>query len=224
MYIDFDQDFTGMLLLEIDKQNRCYKEIFFKQCNNANTSELRDILYNNIVSLDCDCNNMIVGFNCRTYDLRNRLPSLLESACISTDNINDISININKRVRDLMDICIKRNISVKGDNKKEGVPWMTGLFTVVDNMIGYFDGNADKELEKKYRKALDRFRVSFWEAPTLWNADIKKEYTGKNMHKLKNEADVRALPLLEDALGFLYSERMEDDDYKNEGNYKKEMI
>ena len=105
-----------MLLLEIDKQNKCYKEIFFKQCDNIHISDLRDTLYNNVVSLDC--NNMVIGFNCRSYDLGTRLPTLLDSACISIDNIVDITNNIKTRNRDLMDICVKRGISIKSDSNE----------------------------------------------------------------------------------------------------------
>ena len=221
IYIDIDSEIMGMLCLEVNTEKREWKEKYFYQSNMYYDSKLSRILYSDV--LNPRDPTLIVTFNGRKHDLGSRFNTFLEQCRILTEHSHKYKSKMLNRDRDLIDLCLKRGINIKSENKDNGKEkvigeiWESGLWSTTDRLIGYFEskenGGADRKLEEKYRRARQNYYIAFTEAPTLWDYDIKRGYTDKNRYKWKNEADVRALPLLEESLELLYVPRTEEDKY-----------
>lgn len=216
IYLDIDKEIVGILSLDIDKEKREWRENYFFQSEMFYNADLWRKLFDDIIK-PCK-QNLVVTFNGRAYDFGYRLATFFEQVHIIMDDtlISDLL----NRDRDLIDICQKRCINIeKGKERKMGEIWESGLWSTVDRLIGYFEskenGGADRKLEGKYRRSRQNYHIAFSEAPTLWKCDINRKYTDRNRYKWKNEADVRALPLLEEALGLLYEPRIEEDNYRH---------
>lgn len=217
IYLDIDTEIVGMLSLDIDKEKREWHENYFYQSEMFCNTELWRKLCDDIIK---PCKpNLVVTFNGRAYDFGDRLATFFEQVHIIMDDV--LISDLLNRDRDLIDICKKRCINIKSDKKEKimGDIWESGLWSTVDRSIGYFEskenGGADRKLEEKYRRARQNYHIAFSEAPTLWSYDINRKYTDRNRYKWKNEADVRALPLLEEALGLLYELRIDEDNYRH---------
>lgn len=220
VYIDVDKVWSGVLWLEISKEPKTIHEIRFCQFLNSSSqyyySDIHKVFANDILN-SCDKeqykNDMIVTWRGREYDLPEICKILYPDRLESYSNILQ---NIMKtRDRDLKDICIKRGIEIKGGDKQLGSIWKSGLWATVDRLVYNGYSFPNRELDKKYKWARHFNENAFYEAPTSLKIGNTKEFTDNHRFKWKNEADVRALPLLEEALELLFERRVEDDKYRS---------
>ena len=190
-----DYGLLGMLKLRIDTDKRKKKEIFFKQVfsphvHNFAKGFISDIIYKNDKDIlgefsehgDID---LIVGWNSRDFDL----PIIVNNVGYS----KHILAKVMEKDRDLMDLCVLREISVKG-----------GLEEVVKRLK--IDHNLRCKDCPEYSKEETCFLKSFDTNTNKYNNNMK-------MIKQRNEFDVRILPLLEEKLGYLYEPRIIQDKF-----------
>lgn len=190
-----DYGLLGMLKLRIDTDKRKKKEIFFKQVFSPHVHKfarefISDIIYKNDKDIlgefsehgDID---LIVGWNSRDFDL----PIIVNNVGYSKQILSKIM----EKDRDLMDLCILREISVKG-----------GLEEVVKRLK--VDHNLRCKDCPEYSKEETCFLKSFDTNTNKYNNNMK-------MIKQRNEFDVRILPLLEEKLGYLHEPRIIQDKF-----------
>jgi len=190
-----DYGLLGILKLRVDTEKRKKEEMFFKQIFSPHVHQfarrfILDIVYRSKKDIlgefseygDID---LIVGWNSRDFDL----PIIVNKLGYSRYVLKKIM----EKDRDLMDLCVLREISVKG-----------GLQEVVKRL------KIDHDLRCKscpeYSKEETCFLKSFDIGTNRYN-------NGMKMIKQKNEFDVKILPLLEEKLGYLYNTRIIQDKF-----------
>lgn len=212
----------GILSLEIDTENKSSKERWFKQITTPKMDEIFGIDPSNAHEPDNNVgilpttqdNQIMVTWNGRDFDI----PILLKNIASPSIDKSQMFKNIIKRDRDLIDICVKRYGNVKG-----GLPRVTydlGIDyepPVEDIEIGetrdayrrlYFTNyqftgyeGIIKRGNSEYLKHLNNIMQTDW-----YKKDLK-------LSMMKNEWDIRVLPLLEEKLGLLYEPLTEEDKY-----------
>lgn len=189
-----DYGLIGLLKLRIDIDKRKKKEIFFRQIFSPHVHQFAREFISDIIKNDNDVLgefrkygdiDLIVGWNSRDFDL----PIIVNNIGYS----KQILYKIMEKDRDLMDMCILREISVKG-----------GLEEVVKRLK--IDHNLRCKDCPEYSKAEVCFLKSFDTNTNKYNNSMK-------VIKQRNEFDVRILPLLEEKLGYLYEPRIIQDKF-----------
>lgn len=190
-----DYGLLGILKLKLNTETRKKEEIFFKQVFSPHVHSfargfLLDIVYRGKKDILGDFSeygdaDLVVGWNSRDFDL----PIIINNLGYSRHMLQKIM----EKDRDLMDLCISREISVKG-----------GLEEVIKRL------KIDHDLRCKgcpeYSKEEACFLKSF-------DIDTNRYNNNMKMIKQKNEFDVKVLPLLEEKLGYLYDTRIIQDKF-----------
>lgn len=190
----------GILKLEIDIRKKTKEEIFFKQIFRPYVYEfarnlISDFTYhrhNRIfreISREYDDADLIVGWNSRDFDI----PIIMNNLGCSEAYVKSSLQIINKKDRDLLDLCVLREIPVKG-----------GLEEVIKRLKIKHDLRC-KDCPK-YSDEEKCFYTDFDLSTNIHNNNLK-------MIKQRNEFDIRLLPLLEEKLGYLYEPRMIQDKF-----------
>jgi predicted PolB exonuclease-like 3'-5' exonuclease len=179
----------GVLKLRLDAEKRTKEEIFFKQTFSPYVNKFAKDL---IKDVSCDIikefreyqdEDLVVTWNGRDFDL----PIIINNISISKEYREYYLDCISKKDRDLLDVCILREIDVKG-----------GLQEVIKRLkIGHNLGN---KFFPKYDEGEERFLTDLYVGANKYNNYVK-------LAKHRNEFDVRMLPLLEEKLGYLYEPR-----------------
>jgi hypothetical protein len=201
MYEDYqnwdikDYGLLGILKLEIDSEKRKKKEIFFRQVFSPHVHQfarkfILDVVYRGDKGIlrefseygDVD---LVVGWNSRDFDI----PVIINNLGYSRHVLQKIM----EKDRDLMDLCISREISVKG-----------GLEEVVKRL------KIDHDLRCKGCPEYSKEEVCFLKS---FDTNINRYNNSLKIIKQKNEFDVKILPLLEEKLGYLYNSRIIQDKF-----------
>lgn len=141
-------------------------------------------------------NIMLVTFNGRNFDF----PIIMENGKTKDcGNIKEeIMNNVLSKDRDLIDICLKRGISIKG-----------GLPNLIESL----------KIDNPYNKEMD----DAMEALMNNGYNMKLRETDENEYNYllqlvgeKNKADIKLLPKIEEKLGILYLPRNDEDKYKHD--------
>lgn len=190
-----DYGLLGILKLKIDTEKRKKKEIFFKQVFSPHVHQfaekfISDIIFKNDKDIlgefseygDAD---LIVGWNSRDFDI----PIIINNLGYP----DSILTKIAKKDRDLMDLCILRDISVKG-----------GLEEVVKRL------KIDHDLRCKNCPEYSKEEICFFKS---FDVGTNKYNNNLKIIKQKNEFDVKILPLLEEKLGYIYEPRIIQDKF-----------
>lgn len=185
----------GILKLKVDMEKRKKEEIFFRQVFSPYVHQfakkfISDIVYKNDKDIleefseygDAD---LIVGWNSRDFDF----PIIINNLGYPESILTIIA----KKDRDLMDLCILREISVKG-----------GLEEVTKRL------KIDHDLRCKNCPEYSKEEICFFKS---FDVSINKYNNSLKIVKQKNEFDVRILPLLEEKLGYLYEPRIIQDKF-----------
>ncbi len=182
----------GVLKLEIDTIRKTKTEISFEQIIGPTVyvySEymllsLIDSRYRMYENID-----MIVGWNSRDFDIpiivnNTRGIEKFKEHCIKKIVVRD---------RDLLDLCILREIDIRG-----------GLEAVIKRMK--INHNFQHKNIPVYNDREICFLTEFDKCTNRFNTNLKAI-------KQRNEFDVRILPLLEEKLGYLYEPRLPMDKF-----------
>jgi hypothetical protein len=201
MYCDYqnwdikDYGLLGILKLKIDVKKRKKEEIFFRQVFSPHVHQFARGFLSDIVHR-CDRGilgdfseygdaDLIVGWNSRDFDL----PIIVNKLGYSRSVLQRIM----EKDRDLLDLCILREIPVKG-----------GLEEVVKRL------KIDHDLRCKGCPEFSKEEKCFLKS---FDMDINRYNNNMKMIKQKNEFDVKILPLLEEKLGYLYDLRIIQDKF-----------
>lgn len=194
----------GILKLKIDTEKRTKKEVFFKQifkpCINTFA---RNFIYDIVSGKNGgdDCKDilkifreyrdadLIIGWNSRDFDI----PIIIHNLKYSEKRKKHYLEKINEKDRDLLDLCVLRDISVKG-----------GLSEVVKRLN--IEHNFPYKNTPEYGNDEMCFLTGFDRDTNIYNNNLK-------IIKQRNEFDVRILPLLEEKLGYLYTPRIIQDKF-----------
>ena len=182
----------GILKLEIDTIRKTKEEISFEQvsgqgvimCTEYLISSLIDNRYKQYENID-----MIIGWNSRDFDF----PIIINSLEYPQRYKEYCAEKIATRDRDLLDLCVLRDISVKG-----------GLEEVIKRL------RIRHNLRCKNCPTYSKEEICF-----LKDFDMETNRYNNNLKGIKqrNEFDIRILPLLEERLGYLYESRLPMDRY-----------
>lgn len=215
LYYDMDDKVSGLLKLEIDTERKSYNEIFYKQYHREGYWSKADVLSE---ILDLPDNGMIVTYNGRNWDLSYMIYRM--KIC---DN-DYIRKKIVSNDRDLMDTCLTRKMSIKGGLNKLiedigiSIP-LPGEEILVENKIKF---DFDKQLLSNYIYCIEKLRKNHMECETIGPAAWSStEYHTNKVKKPRNELGIRALPLVEEYLGLLYQQRIDEDRYRPSWMYQK---
>lgn len=189
---DIKYGLIGILKLEIDIIEKTKREISFEQvsgpslniCIEYLISSLADNRHGQYENID-----MIIGWNSRDFDL----PIIINNLECSEKYKEFLAERIATKDRDLLDICVLRDISVKG-----------GLEEVIKRLK--IKHNLRCKDCPKYSKEETCFLKDFDKDTNRYNVNYKAI-------KQRNEFDIRVLPLLEERLGYLYEPRLPTDKY-----------
>ena len=193
----------GVLELSLDTEKKTKEEVFFKQIFSPYVHKFAKDL---IIDLSYDSNkkrcedilrtfgeyrdiDLVVTWNGRDFDL----PIIVNNMNFSKEYEQYYLGRINNKDRDLLDLCILRDINVKG-----------GLREVVRRL------KIDGCLGDKNIPVYNENDICFL---TDFDVDTNKYNNYIKLARHKNEFDVRALPVLEEKLGFLYEPRSFIDKY-----------
>jgi hypothetical protein len=208
----------GILKIDVDTESKTYKEVSFDQIEFPNIWGLA-----NGGLLDIGNDELLITWNGRQFDI----PILINH--IVMEKGNDVGMNKMKQIlsrdRDLIDICLKRGIGIKGGLlpvcRRCGVELQD-----LDCFNEYCEIEPEKgkeayqilyfskiNLEKDDRTIEDNRNDPEWkkEFDELTKTTEYREYA--KIPRIKNEVDVRILPLFEDKLGLLYNARIDEDLY-----------
>jgi len=183
-----DCGIIGILKLEIDTEERTYKEILFRQilspmyhkfsCSVSDYKKYTDCVLKEFKDVD-----LFVTFNGRDFDI----PIILHNLNFSDNRKKIYSKYISAKDRDLLDLCISINVPVQG-----------GLEQIIKRL------NIDHDLRCKNCPEYSEEEICFLNS---FDENINKYNNNLKMVKQRNEFDVRILPLLENKLGYLYDSR-----------------
>ena len=185
----------GILKLEIDIIRKTKEEISFEQVSGPGVNICTEYLISSLVDNRYKNIDMIVGWNSRDFDL----PIIINNLECSQKYKGYYAEQIATKDRDLLDICVLREISVKG-----------GLEEVIKRLkIGH---NLKCKNCPTYSKEEICFLKDFDMDTNRYNNSLKGI-------KQRNEFDIRILPLLEERLGYLYEPRLPVDKYHKKWNH-----
>ncbi len=183
-----DYGIISMLKLEVDTQKRTTEEISFKQVLGPMYKKFKCSIndyrkYTSCILKEFKYVDLIITFNGRDFDI----PIILNNLNIPDKNKEHHIRYFAVRDRDLLDLCILKNITVKG-----------GLKKIAERLnIGY--NLTDSSIENVNYDDFDQY--------------IGKYNSCLIERKRRNESDIKVLPLLEEKLGFLYEPRSFIDKY-----------
>lgn len=191
-----DCGIISMLKLEIDTEKRSTKEIFFRQVLGPMYKKFKCSItdyrkYTSCILKEFKGVDLFITFNGRDFDI----PIIINNLNIPEKNREYHLRYFANRDRDLLDLCILRNMPVKG-----------GLKEIVKRLNIYYSfADIDKDINiKDTEQKICLF--SFDEYVNNYNRNLL-------MKKKRNESDIKVLPLLEEKLGFLYEPRLPIDRY-----------
>lgn len=203
-----DCGIISMLKLEIDPQKRTTEEVSFKQILGPMYKKFKCSIkdyrkYTSCILKEFKDVNLFVTFNGRDFDI----PIIINNLNLSKDNKDYHIKYFTYRDRDLLDLCIIKDIPVKGGLKEITRRLKIDYNFKIDyNLIGYnlVDCNLVDYDEKGEEDVyfLDNF-----------DQNVSRYNSCLITRKRRNESDIRALPLLEEKLGFLYEPRSFIDRY-----------
>lgn len=183
-----DCGIIGMLKMELDTKERTCKEMLFKQvlspmyhkfsCSTDDYKKYATCVLKEFKDVD-----LFITFNGRDFDI----PIILHNLNFSENRKRIYSNFVLSKDRDLLDICISKNVNVTG-----------GLEKVIKRL------NIDHDLRCKNCPEYSEEEMCFLKS---FNDEINKYNNNLKMVKQRNEFDVRILPLLEKKLGYLYDPR-----------------
>lgn len=195
-----DYGLLGILKLKIDTDLKKKKEVYFRQVLSPYVHKFAREFISDVIcdrgEKDILCAlrdyrdaDLVVGWNSRDFDLPiiiNNLnsPTKFEEKCLD---------RISKKDRDLLDICISRDIDVKG-----------GLKEVIKRL------RIEHDFSGKDDYYCDNDELCFL---TGFERNINAYNNNLRMIKQRNEFDIRILPLLEERLGYLYAPRLIQDKF-----------
>ena len=190
-----DYGLLGILKLKIDIEKRKKKEIFFRQVFGSHVHQFAKKFISDIVH-KCDKDilgefreygdvDLIVGWNSRDFDF----PIIVNNIGYPASILNRII----EKDRDLMDLCVLREISVKG-----------GLENVVKRL------KIDHDLRCKNCPEYSDEEICFFKS---FDPTTNKYNNSMKIAKQRNEFDVKILPLLEEKLGYIYEQRILQDKF-----------
>lgn len=185
-----DCGIISMLKFEIDTQKRTTDEISFKQILGPMYKKFKCSItdyrkYTSCVLREFKDVNLFVTFNGRDFDI----PIIVNNLNLSEENRDYHIRYFTTRDRDLLDLCILKDIHIKG-----------GLKEIVRRLKIDYDFTVEKGEENVY------FLDNFDQCISRYNSCLITR-------KRRNESDIRILPLLEEKLGFLYEPRSFIDRY-----------
>jgi len=189
-----DCGIIGMLKLEIDTEKKIKNEVLFRQilspmhhkfsCSVSDYKRYTSCVLKEFKNVD-----LFVTFNGRDFDI----PIIMHNLNFSDSRRDIYSKYLMGKDRDLLDLCITNNVSVKG-----------GLEQVVKRLKIEHDLRCKNCPE--YSIGEECFLKSFDESTNKYNNGLK-------LVKQRNEFDVKILPLLEEKLGYLYEPRTIQDKF-----------
>ena len=185
-----DCGIISMLKFEIDTQKRTTEEISFKQilgpmykkfkCSSKDYRKYTSCILREFKDI-----SLFVTFNGRAFDI----PIIINNLNLSEENKDYHIRYFTSRDRDLLDLCILKDIHIKG-----------GLKEIVRRLKIDYDFTVEKGEENVC------FLDDFDQYISRYNSRLLTR-------KRRNEYDIRLLPLLEEKLGFLYEPRSFIDRY-----------
>ncbi len=184
-----DCGIISMLKLEIDIEKRTKEEILFKQilgpmykkfkCSIVDYRKYTACILKELKDID-----LVVTFNGRDFDI----PIIINNLNFSDKNKEYQIRYFAERDRDLLDLCILKNIHVKG-----------GLKKIIERLNIHYNLENSSEEDVNFCHNFDQ--------------NISKYNSCLIERKRRNESDIKVLPLLEEKLGFLYEPRSYIDKY-----------
>lgn len=183
-----DCGIISMIKLEIDIERKTTKELFFRQvlgpmykkfkCSITDYKKYTSCILKEFKDID-----LFVSFNGRDFDI----PIIINNLNISDKNKEYHLRYFAQKDRDLLDLCLLKNIPVKG-----GLREIARKFKI---------NNIETQNDEK-------------KICVISSDDYINRYNKSLLRKKKrNESDIRVLPLLEEKLGFLYEPRLPIDRY-----------
>ena len=208
----------SILKKEIDIDNKIIKELSFDQIEFPNIWNLV-----NGGLLDIGNDELLITWNGRNFNI----PILINHIIMEKgDDIGmDKTKQLSNRDRDLIDICLKRGLTIKG-----------GLMSVC-NRCGIDLQNLDyfnKMYDIEPGEGKEAYQTMYFSTINFEDDDgtIEENRDDPNwkekfdkctktatyrryaeIARTKSEAEVRVLPLLEEKLGLLYNTRVDEDSY-----------
>lgn len=184
-----DCGIISMLKLEVDIEKRTTEEILFKQVLGPMYKKFKCSVidyrkYTSCILKEFKDVDLFVTFNGRDFDI----PIIINNLNIPDKNKEYHVRYFTGRDRDLLDLCILKNITVKG-----------GLKEIVRRL------NIDYNFTDSYEEDIC-FLGDFDQYISKYNSSLITR-------KRRNESDIKVLPLLEEKLGFLYEPRSFIDKY-----------
>lgn len=184
-----DCGIISMLKLEIDIEKKTTKEILFKQVLGPMYKKFKCSItdyrkYTSCILKEFRDVDLFVTFNGRDFDI----PIIINNLNISDKNKEHHIRYFAGRDRDILDLCILKNITVKG-----------GLKEIVRRLNIDYNFTDSSEEDVNFCHNFDQY--------------IGKYNSSLITRKRRNESDIKVLPLLEEKLGFLYEPRSFIDKY-----------
>lgn len=207
-----DCGIINMLKLEVDTQKRTTEEISFKQilgpmykkfkCSIVDYRKYTSCILGELRDID-----MVVTFNGRDFDI----PIIINNLNISDKNREYHIKYFTNRDRDLLDICIIKDIPIKG-GLKEIVRRLKIDYDIIVRRENRRENRKDdiEENRKDNRKDDIEENMCFLDDFDRYIGIYNSRLIAR---KRRNESDIRVLPLLEEKLGFLYEPRSFVDKY-----------
>lgn len=189
-----DCGIISMLKLEVDIQKRATEEISFKQVLGPMYKKFKCSIndyrkYTSCILKEFKDVDLFITFNGRDFDI----PIILNNLNLSEESKDYHIRYFTAKDRDLLDICIIKDIPVKG-----GLRQITKRFKISYDFIE--KGEDIKEED------VICFLDDSDQYTRMYNSSLI-------IRKRRNESDIRVLPLLEEKLGFLYEPRSFIDRY-----------
>jgi len=182
----------GILKLEIDIIEKTKTEISFEQVSGPSVNICTEYLISSFVDNrhgQYENIDMIIGWNSRDFDL----PIIINNLECSEKYKEFFAERVATRDRDLLDLCVIRDISVKG-----------GLEEVIKRL------KIKHNLRCKDCPVYSKEEICFLKD---FDIDTNRYNNSLKAIKQRNEFDIRVLPLLEERLGYLYEPRLPMDRY-----------
>lgn len=187
-----DCGIISMIKLEVDIERKTTKEIFFRQILGPMYKKFKCSItdykkYTSCILKEFKDVDIFITFNGRDFDI----PIIINNLNVSDKHKEYHLRYFAERDRDLLDICILKNMTVKGGLRE------------IAKRLKIHNNSTDQEIQDDEQKMC---LLSFDEHINRYNRSLI-------MKKKRNESDIKILPLLEEKLGFLYEPRLSIDRY-----------
>ncbi len=187
-----DCGIISMIKLEIDIERKTTKELFFRQVLGPMYKKFKCSIndykkYTSCILKEFKDVDVFVTFNGRDFDI----PIIINNLNVSDKNKEYHLRYFAEKDRDLLDLCLLKNMPVKG-----GLRTIAKKLDIHNNLI-------DLEMQNDEKKICI---LSSDECINRYNRSLLRK-------KKRNEYDIKVLPLLEEKLGFLYEPRLPIDRY-----------